>query len=111
MRVVLTLLVRDEIDVLESSLEYHFAQGVDHTIVTDNGSTDGTRDKLRALGPIDDLTIVFHEKNCGKGAAVRSALAYARGEYVLIQDSDLEYDPQDYAALLRPLAQGDANVV
>jgi dolichol-phosphate mannosyltransferase len=80
-------------------------------IIVDDGSTDGTREKLQAMQPADDVTIVFHEKNCGKGAAIRTALAYARGEYVLIQDSDLEYDPQDYAALLRPLEEGKANVV
>ncbi len=80
-------------------------------IIVDDGSTDGTREKLKALPPIDDVTIVFHEKNCGKGAAIRTALAHARGEYVLIQDSDLEYDPQDYAALLKPLEEGQANVV
>jgi dolichol-phosphate mannosyltransferase len=80
-------------------------------IVVDDGSTDGTREKLHALPSIDGLTIVFHEKNCGKGAAIRTALAYSRGEYVLIQDSDLEYDPQDYPALLRPLVEGKANVV
>jgi len=80
-------------------------------IIVDDGSTDGTRDKLQDLPETNDLTIVFHEKNCGKGAAVRTALAYARGEYVLIQDSDLEYDPQDYPALLDPLEQGRANVV
>jgi glycosyltransferase involved in cell wall biosynthesis len=80
-------------------------------IIVDDGSTDGTREKLQALPPLDDVTIVFHEKNYGKGAAIRTALAYARGEYVLIQDSDLEYDPQDYPALLRPLEEGEANVV
>jgi dolichol-phosphate mannosyltransferase len=80
-------------------------------IVVDDGSTDGTREKLQALPPLDDVTIVFHEKNCGKGAAIRTALAYTRGEFVLIQDSDLEYDPQDYPALLRPLEEGAANVV
>jgi glycosyltransferase involved in cell wall biosynthesis len=80
-------------------------------IIVDDGSTDGTREKLQALPPVDDVTLVFHEKNCGKGAAIRTALAYARGEYVLIQDSDLEYDPQDYPALLRPLDEGRANVV
>jgi glycosyltransferase involved in cell wall biosynthesis len=80
-------------------------------IIVDDGSTDGTREKLQALTSMDDVTIVFHEKNCGKGAAIRTALAYARGEYVLIQDSDLEYDPQDYPALLRPLEAGKANVV
>ena len=80
-------------------------------IIVDDGSTDGTREKLKALPAVDDLTVVFHENNCGKGAAIRTALAYARGEYILIQDSDLEYDPQDYPALLRPLEQGRANVV
>ena len=80
-------------------------------ILVDDGSTDGTREKLQALAPTPDITVVFHEKNCGKGAAIRTGLAYARGEYVLIQDSDLEYDPQDYAALLKPLQEHKANVV
>jgi dolichol-phosphate mannosyltransferase len=80
-------------------------------IIVDDGSTDGTREKLQALPPIDDVAIIFHERNCGKGAAIRTALAYAQGEYVLIQDSDLEYDPRDYASLLRPLEEGRANVV
>lgn len=80
-------------------------------IIVDDGSTDGTREKLQALPASEDVTVVFHERNYGKGAAIRTALAYARGEYVLIQDSDLEYDPQDYAALLRPLEEGKTNVV
>jgi dolichol-phosphate mannosyltransferase len=82
-------------------------------IIVDDGSTDGTREKLRAMPPVNnnDVTVVFHEQNCGKGAAIRTALQYARGEYILIQDSDLEYDPQDYPALLRPLEQRQANVV
>jgi dolichol-phosphate mannosyltransferase len=80
-------------------------------IIVDDGSTDGTREKLQAMPLANDVTVVFHEKNCGKGAAIRTALQYARGEYVLIQDSDLEYDPQDYPALLQPLVQHQANVV
>ncbi len=80
-------------------------------VVVDDGSTDGTREKLLALPLAEGLTILFHEKNCGKGAAIRTALRYARGNYVLIQDSDLEYDPRDYDALLAPLERGDANVV
>jgi dolichol-phosphate mannosyltransferase len=80
-------------------------------IIVDDGSSDGTREKLLAMPLADDVTMVFHERNCGKGAAIRTGLAYARGEYILIQDSDLEYDPQDYPALLRPLEQRQANVV
>ena len=80
-------------------------------VIVDDGSTDGTREKLRAMPLASDVTVIFHEKNCGKGAAIRTALAYTRGEYVLIQDSDLEYDPQDYPALLQPLEQHEANVV
>ncbi len=80
-------------------------------IIVDDGSTDGTREKLQAMPPIDDVTVLFHEQNYGKGAAIRTALTYARGEYVLIQDSDLEYDPQDYPKLLAPLEEGKANVV
>ncbi|MGD0987438.1 MAG: glycosyltransferase family 2 protein [Candidatus Sulfotelmatobacter sp.] len=80
-------------------------------IVVDDGSTDGTREKLQSMPLADDVTVIFHEKNCGKGAAIRTALEYARGEYILIQDSDLEYDPQDYPALLLPLELRQANVV
>jgi dolichol-phosphate mannosyltransferase len=80
-------------------------------VIVDDGSSDGTREKLLALPASDNVTVVFHEKNCGKGAAVRTGLRYARGEFVLIQDSDLEYDPQDYPALLQPLREGKANVV
>jgi len=80
-------------------------------ILVDDGSTDGTREKLRQLAPHPSVTILFHEGNQGKGAAIRTALEYARGEYVLIQDSDLEYDPQDYPALIAPLADRRANVV
>jgi dolichol-phosphate mannosyltransferase len=80
-------------------------------VIVDDGSTDGTREKLHAMPLAEDVTVIFHETNCGKGAAIRTGLEYARGEYVLIQDSDLEYDPQDYPALLQVLQRGEANVV
>ena len=80
-------------------------------IIVDDGSTDGTREKLEALPRIENVTIVFHEKNYGKGASIRTALKYACGEYVLIQDSDLEYDPADYPALIAPLQRDETNIV
>jgi dolichol-phosphate mannosyltransferase len=80
-------------------------------IIVDDGSSDGTREKLQAMPLADNVTVIFHQSNCGKGAAIRTALHYARGEYSLIQDSDLEYNPQDYPALVRPIEQREANVV
>lgn len=80
-------------------------------IIVDDGSSDGTREKLQSMPPVEGVTVLLHEKNCGKGASIRTALDYAHGEYILIQDSDLEYDPQDYPNLLRPLQAGHANVV
>jgi len=104
--------VYNEVSHLEELLDAVLASPVKkEVIIVDDGSNDGTREKLLALPPREDVTIVFHQQNCGKGASIRTALAYARGEYVLIQDSDLEYDPADYPALLQPLKQGSANVV
>jgi glycosyltransferase involved in cell wall biosynthesis len=80
-------------------------------IIVDDGSTDGTREKLEALPHIENVRIVFHERNYGKGASIRTALKYACGEYVLIQDSDLEYDPADYPALIAPLQRDETNIV
>jgi len=104
--------VYNEVAHLEELLSAVLASPVKkEVILVDDGSNDGTREKLQSLPPIDGVTIVFHDKNCGKGASVRTALTYARGEYVLIQDSDLEYDPADYPTLLRPLQNGQTNVV
>ena len=80
-------------------------------IIVDDGSTDGTREKLQGLPPQSDVTIVFHEKNCGKGASIRTALEYARGEYVLIQDSDLEYDPAGLSRVAHSPPERLGNVV
>ncbi len=104
--------VYNEVAHLEDLLRAVLASPVKkEVIIVDDGSTDGTREKLQSLPSAPDVTILFHEKNCGKGASIRTALAYAHGEYVLIQDSDLEYDPQDYPALLRPLESRATNVV
>jgi len=79
-------------------------------IIVDDASTDGTREALQRLQG-DDVRVFHHDKNQGKGAALRSGFAQTRGEIVLIQDADLEYNPADYPALLQPILDGRADAV
>jgi glycosyltransferase involved in cell wall biosynthesis len=80
-------------------------------IVVDDGSTDGTRQILSEGTWPDEVRLVFHETNRGKGAAVTTALSQARGEFAAVLDGDLEYRASDLASLLEPLIAGEANVV
>ena len=79
-------------------------------IVVDDGSSDGSRELLEGLKD-DGIKVLLHPENRGKAAAIRTALAQATGDFILIQDADLEYDPRDYPALLEPLLDGRADVV
>ncbi len=80
-------------------------------VVVDDFSTDGTRDTLKKLEEKGGIRVFLHEKNKGKGAAVRTGLEAARGDVLLIQDADLEYSPHDYPTLLQPIKEGSADVV
>ena len=103
----------NEAGTIEAVVEAVRANPIEQTelIVVDDGSTDGTLDVLRTKleGRVDRL--VCHDRNRGKGAALRSGFAVATGEIVLIQDADLEYDPRDYPRLLEPILDGRADVV
>ncbi|MFQ6100963.1 MAG: glycosyltransferase family 2 protein [Anaerolineae bacterium] len=80
-------------------------------VIVDDGSTDGTREWLRTLEDDSDVIVAFHERNQGKGAAVRTGLQRASGDVMLIQDADLEYDPREYPALLQPIVEARSQVV
>ena len=80
-------------------------------VVVDDGSTDGTADLLRRNAWPDVVTVVFHERNRGKGAAVRTALDHATGEFAAVLDADLEYRAADLAPMLDPLLAGETKVV
>ena len=83
-------------------------------IIVDDFSTDGTREVLEGIKTLEsgkDIKIIFQEKNGGKGIAISKGLEYVTGDYVIIQDGDLEYDPEDYHKLLKPIFKGKAEVV
>jgi len=80
-------------------------------LIVDDGSKDGTREILQRMDGDGCVRVVYHSKNMGKGAAVRTGIQNAGGEYCLIQDADLEYDPRDYPALIKPVEEGIADIV
>jgi glycosyltransferase involved in cell wall biosynthesis len=104
--------VYNECETLEEIVKQVLATGLAHEIVmVDDGSTDGTRDVMKQWEKDLVVKVIFHEKNMGKGSAVRTAISAAEGEMMVIQDADLEYDPRDYPKLIQPIVEGRADVV
>ncbi|MDP3765449.1 MAG: glycosyltransferase family 2 protein [Nanoarchaeota archaeon] len=79
-------------------------------VIVDDASTDGTKEILNGIKD-NSIKIIYHKKNMGKGFAIRTALNYATGNIILIQDADLEYNPEEYPKLLEPIIEGKATVV
>jgi len=99
-------------DIIEQAQAVHLPQIASREIVVvDDDSTDGTRDLLVPYKDQNAFKIVFHDRNRGKGAALRTGIAETTGSIVIIQDADLEYDPQEYPKLLAPILDGRAEVV
>jgi len=113
MKLSIVMPVYNEHATIEEILSRVEAVGLaDEIVIVDDGSTDGTRELLHELASKYPITnLIMHQHNQGKGAAVRTGIQAARGELILIQDADLEYDPRDYPSLLKPIEEGVADVV
>ena len=101
----------NERDTVHTIVEQVLAVSCVHeVIVVDDCSTDGTREVIRAF-TWPNVRCLFHERNQGKGAAIRTGLGSVTGDYVVIQDADLEYDPRELPRLLAPIESGEADIV
>lgn len=115
MRLSVIMPVYNEKNTIETIIDKVFAADIGdiekEIVIVDDGSTDGTRDILENYRGRPGFQIIFHEQNGGKGRAVRTGVDKFTGDIVIIQDADLEYDPEDYPTMLRPILKGQADVV
>lgn len=104
--------VYNERGTLEEIVRQVLATGMVYEIImVDDGSTDGTKDIMKQWENDDVIKVIYHDKNRGKGSAVRTGFKAASGDILIIQDADLEYDPRDYVDVVRPITENRADVV
>jgi glycosyltransferase involved in cell wall biosynthesis len=104
--------VYNEINTIREILRRVKEVSIDKEIlIVDDFSTDGTREYLKSIEGEEGIRVFYHQENMGKGSAIRTAIGEARGDVVIIQDADLEYDPRDYDKLIKPIMEGKASVV
>jgi glycosyltransferase involved in cell wall biosynthesis len=104
--------VYNEAQTIDDVIDRLRATGIAMQIIlVDDGSGDGTAERMAAYAGQSDVTVMSHGKNRGKGAAIRTALQQASGDLIVIQDADREYDPQDFRYLMQPILEGRADVV
>ncbi len=108
---VVVAVYNEERTILEIMRRIRSVELQKEIIVVDDCSQDGTRETLRSLPPSADLKILFQDRNQGKGAALRRGFEAVTGDIVVIQDADLEYDPEEYPILIQPILSGKADVV
>ncbi|GAK53114.1 glycosyltransferase, family 2 [Candidatus Moduliflexus flocculans] len=111
MKLTVVIPVYNEIQTIEEIIRRVQAVEIEKEIIlVDDCSTDGSREYLRTLN-VPNIRVLFHEKNQGKGAALQTGFEHVTGDVVVIQDADLEYDPEEYPLLLNPILAGKADVV
>ena len=111
MKLSVIMPVHNEVNTIREALRQ--VQEVDlgkEIIIVDDHSSDGTRAILAQMTD-DEVKVVYHDQNTGKGAAIQTALQYVTGDIIIIQDGDLEYNPTDYHKLIEPIVEGRASVV
>lgn len=115
MKISIVIPCFNEVSTIETILERIKGVSLDlekEIVIVDDFSTDGTKEFLKSLDDENDyIKIVYHSHNLGKGAALRSGFKVATGDIILIQDADLEYDPNDYHKLIKPIIDEKADVV